>query len=163
MLEASGVLRLFTDADGATPIIEFGQLEKAINAGADIAVASRALPDCSCVVKSTLHRKIIGTVFNLIVRALVVRGIHDTQCGFKLFTEASAKEIFPLQQVKGFGFDVEILFLAQKKGFAVREVPVNWSDIPKSKVDLVWDSCRMFTDVLNIRINALRGIYGYLD
>jgi len=160
MLHASGKLRLFADADGATPIAELERLKKFIDDGvADVAIASRALKDYSCTIKAHLHRKIIGTIFNFIVRLLAVRGIHDTQCGFKLFTEEAAKTIFPLQQISGFGFDVELIFICHLKGYQVIEVPVNWSDIPKTKVRLFRDSCKMLFDVINIRMNYFRGKY----
>jgi len=99
MLQASGTLRLFADADGATPITELKQLRKAIDTGADIAIASRALRSDSCKVQARLHRKVIGSVFNFIVRTIAVRGLSDTQCGFKLFTAESATAVFSLQSI----------------------------------------------------------------
>jgi dolichyl-phosphate beta-glucosyltransferase len=86
--------------------------------------------------------------------------LHDTQCGFKLFTDVAANTIFPLQQISGFGFDVELLFISQIKGFKIEEISVNWTDIPITKVKLFRDSWRMFTDVLKMRLNYLRGFYG---
>jgi dolichyl-phosphate beta-glucosyltransferase len=159
MLKACGKLRLFADADGATPITELAGLKKAIEAGADAAVASRALHDDSHIVQTKFHRKLIGTIFNFIVRSLTVKGINDTQCGFKLFTRESANAVFPQQQICDFGFDVEILYLCRKKGYRVVEVPVNWSDVPGTKVRLIRDSLRMFKDVIKIRMNDWHGIY----
>ncbi len=159
MLEASGKLRLFADADGATPIEEVERLRKAIEAGADVAVGSRALRDDALVVKTKLHRKFIGTVFNCIVRSLTVKGINDTQCGFKLFSANAADAIFPRQQIDDFGFDVELLYICRKKGLRLAEVPVNWTDIPGTKVKLVRDSMRMLKDVIKIRLNDWRGEY----
>ena len=159
MLQASGKLRLFTDADGATPINELERLLVAIKQGADVSVASRALHDALCTVSARLHRKIIGTIFNYIVRALTVKGIHDTQCGFKLFTAESANIIFPLQRINGFGFDVELIFICNKKGYKIKEVPVNWAEVPKSKVKLFRDSIRMFIDIFKIRFNNSQGFY----
>ncbi len=160
MLRASGALRLFADADGATPIDELERLKFFIAGGADVAVASRALHDNLTRVEARFHRKIIGAIFNFIVRSVTVKGVRDTQCGFKLFTAETAKEIFPLQRIAGFGFDVEILFLCCKKGYRITEVPVNWTEIDKSKVNIVRDSMRMFFDVFKIRFNYLRGMYG---
>ena len=159
MLNARGELRLFADADGATPISEFERLRLAIEQGADVAVASRALHDSSRIVQTKLHRKLIGTVFNFIVRTLTVKGINDTQCGFKLFTREAANKVFPLQSIHDFGFDVEILYLCQKKGFRIWEVPVTWTDIPGTKVKIMRDSLRMFKDVVKVRANDWRGAY----
>lgn len=156
MLQARGSLRLFADADGATPIAELERLRTAIKAGADIAIASRSLHDDSCHVAAKLHRKMIGSVFSMIVRLLSVKGISDTQCGFKLFTAEAAQAIFPLQRIDGFGFDVEILFIGKHKGYRIAEVPVNWTDVAGSKVKLVRDSCRMLLDVLTIGFTYAR-------
>ncbi len=159
MLEASGQLRLFADADGATPIAELQQLVRAIEGGADVAVASRALRADTCTVQTRLSRKVIGTLYNFIVRMLAVRGIKDTQCGFKLFSAESAATVFPLQRIEDFGFDVELLFICRKKGYRIVEVPVNWTDVRGTKVKVLRDSVRMFYDVLKIRLNDLRGMY----
>ncbi|MGD0844515.1 MAG: dolichyl-phosphate beta-glucosyltransferase [Geobacteraceae bacterium] len=159
MLKACGKLRLFADADGATPITELAGLKKAIDAGADVAVASRALRDDSHTVKTKFHRKLMGTAFNFIVRTLTVKGINDTQCGFKLFSAEAANSAFPLQRIQDFGFDVEVLYICQKKRYRIVEVPVNWTDIPGSKVKLLRDSLRMFKDVVKIRVNDWRGAY----
>jgi dolichyl-phosphate beta-glucosyltransferase len=159
MLQACGRLRLFTDADGATPIEELEKLERKIESGADVAIASRALHSDSCSVIAKAHRKVIGAVFNFIVRTFAVKGIRDTQCGFKLFTAESASAVFPLQRIDGFGFDVEILFIAEKKGLSIYEVPVNWSDVKGTKVRLIRDSINMFYDVIRVRVGWLRGAY----
>lgn len=159
MLKASGRLRLFADADGATPIEELERLMKAHEQGADVAVASRALHDESCRVQGQLIKKIIGTVFNLIVKIIAIRGIEDTQCGFKLFSAEVADSVFPLQSINGFAFDVEILYICRKKGYRIIEVPVNWTDIYGTKVKIVRDSFLMFKDVIKIRINNNRGNY----
>jgi dolichyl-phosphate beta-glucosyltransferase len=158
MLQASGALRLFADADGATPIIEFARLQKAINNGADVAIASRALHDKECSVKGTIHRKIMGSIFNFIVRTLVIRDIYDTQCGFKLFTAESVIKTFPLQNIDGFCFDVEIIFLCKNNGLRIKEIPVNWADKKVSKVKLFRDSYRMFFDVLNLYLHKYNKI-----
>jgi len=159
MLQASGKLRLFADADGATPIAELERLQKAIDSGADVAIASRAMKDDSCIINAHLHRKVIGRVFHYIVTTLTVKGIHDTQCGFKLFTAEAAQAVFPLQRIDDFGFDVEILYLCQRYGYRIAEVPVNWTDIAGSKVSLIRDSLRMFADIFRIRFNDLTGVY----
>jgi dolichyl-phosphate beta-glucosyltransferase len=159
MLAATGKLRLFADADGATPIEEVERLKSRIAGGVDVAVASRAREDGDCAVNAKLHRKIVGGAFNVIVQTLTVRGIRDTQCGFKLFTAEAAAKAFQLQKIHGFGFDVEVLFINAKYGFRIAEVPVNWSDVGGSKVRLVRDSVRMFRDVLTVRYNDLTSKY----
>ncbi len=161
MLAATGRLRLFSDADGATPIAEVERLKRAIESGAEVAVGSRALKDDTLKVRTRLHRKLIGTVFNCIVRTLTVKGINDTQCGFKLFTARAANAVFPMQRIEDFGFDVELLYICRKKGLRIAEVPVNWTDIPGTKVKLVRDSLRMLRDVMKIRFCDWRG--GYRD
>jgi dolichyl-phosphate beta-glucosyltransferase len=159
MLAASGDLRLFADADGATPIEEYERLQQAVCGGADIVIGSRALKSTDTAVQGRLHRKIMGTVFNGIVRSMVLDGIRDSQCGFKLFRGAVAEELFSRQRIDGFGFDLEILFLARCRGYSIAEIPVNWTDITGTKVRLFRDSVRMFLDVLRVRINFMRGNY----
>jgi dolichyl-phosphate beta-glucosyltransferase len=160
MLRASGRLRLFADADGATPISELEKLRRAVEGGADVAIASRALKDDSCTVHAHLHRKVLGRIFHCIVTALTVKGIRDTQCGFKLFTAETANAVFSLQRIDDFGFDVEVLYLCQRNGYRIAEVPVNWTDIAGSKVNLIRDSLRMFADTFKIRFFDLVGFYG---
>lgn len=159
MLEARGKLRLFADADGATPITELPRLRAAVEKGTAVAIASRALTDAACVVHSHLHRKVLGRVFNFIVNTIAVKGIHDSQCGFKLFTAEAAHAVFRLQRLDDFGFDVEVLFLCRQKGYGIAEVPVNWTDIPGSKVSLLRDPVRMFMDILKVRLLDLTGAY----
>ena len=163
MLAARNSLRLFADADGATPIKEVERLMGAIKNGADVAIGSRALHNDECLVKGSFHRKVMGAIFNVIVRTMAVKGIFDTQCGFKLFTKESAESVFPLQRINDFGFDVEILYLSRQRGFKIAEVPVNWKDVKSSKVKLFRDSFRMFVDIIKVRVNDLCGAYSYFD
>jgi dolichyl-phosphate beta-glucosyltransferase len=159
MLAATGKLALFADADGATPIGEVERLKHAIEGGADVAIASRAMREQGCQVRAQLHRKIMGSVFNFVVTTVAVKGINDTQCGFKLFKREAAQAVFPLQRIDDFGFDVEILFLCRKNRCKISEVPVNWTEVKGSKVGLVRDSLRMLVDVFRVRANDLRGLY----
>ncbi len=159
ILSATGRSRLFTDADGATSIQELVRLESAIDRGADIAIGSRAITGEGITIKGSLHRKIMGQFFNLLVRMVAVKGLHDTQCGFKLFTASAAETIFPLLTIDDFGFDVELLYVARLHDFSISEVPVNWTDIAGTKVSIVRDSWLMFRDILRVRRNALRGDY----
>jgi dolichyl-phosphate beta-glucosyltransferase len=134
MLAARGQYRLFADADGATPIVELKRLEAALMAGAQIAIGSRARLDPSVSVVARPHRVLAGRVFSRIVRRLGLPGVIDSQCGFKAFTAPAATDLFARLRTSGFGFDVELLLLAQAAGYRVTEVPVNWTDQPGSKV-----------------------------
>ena len=146
-LNAKGELILFADADGSTPIGEVDRLVTAIRGGADIAIGSRALRSEETEVKTRFYRKIIGRVFNGLVNFFLIPGIADTQCGFKLFTRRAARFVFSKQTSDGFSFDIELLLLARKVGLTVKEVPVNWTNIPGSKVNLIIDSAKMFLDI----------------
>jgi dolichyl-phosphate beta-glucosyltransferase len=156
MVRAVGSLRLMADADGATPIAEAARLEAAIAAGADLAVGSRVLQDPTVVRQVRPHRVLSGHVFNFLVRRLGVVGVVDTQCGFKLFRGAVAAALFPLLDTDGFGFDVELLLLAQRRGYRIAEVPVNWADQPGSKVGVLRDGPRMLREVLAARRRLAR-------
>ena len=156
MRQARGALRLMADADGATPIVEVKRLEAALQAGADLAVGSRALADPSVVVCARTHRRISGQLFNLLSRALGVRAVVDTQCGFKLFRGSVADDLFPALRTDGFGFDVELVLLAQRRGYRIVEVPINWADQPGSKVGVIKDGPRMVAQILAARLRLAR-------
>jgi len=151
MRVARGELRLMSDADGATPISELPRLEAAVRAGADLAIGSRARRDASVVRTTRLHRRVAGRAFSLIARGLGVGDILDTQCGFKLFRGPVADDLFADLETDGFGFDVELLIRARRRGYRVAEVPVNWTDQPGSKVGVVRDSPAMLREVLIAR------------
>ena len=159
MLAAKGDLRLFCDADGATPIEELQRLERALSSDIDIVIGSRAIRHTECRVEGTLHRKYIGFIYNRLVTLLAVRGFYDTQCGFKLFRGAAADTLFAAQTLNGFGFDVEVLFLARKWGYTIGEVPVNWQDQPGGKVRVFRDSARMLFDLVKLRRSWAAGMY----
>ena len=159
MMNALGDLVLYDDADGASPIEELARLEEAIQGGADIAIGSRAIFAKDTAVKTILIRKMMGRIFNTLVNVVLLPKIADTQCGFKLFKRAAARQLFALQRADGFSFDVEVLFLARRAGFAVAEIPINWTNIPGSKVSLVRDSFLMFVDVVRFRLTDLFGGY----
>jgi dolichyl-phosphate beta-glucosyltransferase len=97
------------------------------------------------------HRRLSGHVFNFLVRRLGVASVVDTQCGFKLFRGEVAAVLFPLVATDGFGFDVELLMLAERRGFRVAEIPVNWADQPGSKVGVLYDGPRMLYEALAAR------------
>lgn len=154
MLAAKGKLRLFSDADLSTPIEEVEKLEAAIEQGADIAIASRAIDGADIQTRQHPAREFMGRSFNYVVRALAVGGIKDTQCGFKLFSAAAADDLFGRATVEGFAFDVEILMLA-KGTYRVAEVPVIWRHMEESKVSPGVDAARMFVDVVRLRLRHL--------
>jgi dolichyl-phosphate beta-glucosyltransferase len=156
MLAATGAYRLFTDADGATPIAELKRLEPALLAGADVAIGSRVLVDPAVAVRTRAHRVAAGRVFNWLVARLGLRGIADSQCGFKAFTAAAAERLFGRLQSDGFGFDVELLLRAQAAGYRVVEVAVNWSDQAGSKVGVLTTGPGMLLEILRAR-RRIRG------
>jgi dolichyl-phosphate beta-glucosyltransferase len=160
VVNAHGSRILFADADGATPIGELERLEAAVSGGADVAIGSRAVAAPQDVrVQRRWYRHVMGRTFHAMVSTLGVRGIHDTQCGFKLFRGSVAHELFSRMRMTGFSFDVEVLLMAQQRGYQIAEVPVNWVHQPGSKVRLIRDSLRMSRDLLIIRSNSLRGEY----
>jgi dolichyl-phosphate beta-glucosyltransferase len=159
MLEARGKYLLFSDADLSTPIEETARFLEKMRGDYDVIIGSRALRGSNIVTCQPWYRQIMGKSFNKIVRVLLVRGLNDTQCGFKMFTRKSANTIFPLQRVERFAFDVELLFLARKFGFRILEMPVTWKDSPLTRVSMVRDPFSMFMAILLIRLNSLRGLY----
>lgn len=157
MTRARGRLCLFADADGATRMGELPALEAAIDGGADIAIGSREGADK--LVECSPLRRFLGRWFNRAVRMGSVKGIRDTQCGFKLFRRPSGTALFERVQEDGYAFDVEVLMIAQGEGLKVREVFVNWTEQPGSKVSLFRDGMRMLKAVRRIRKRVKRGEY----
>ena len=152
ILNAKGRFVLFMDADGATPLNEIPKLLDAIEAGHDVAIGSRVVQCPGEVeVKTSLHRRLIGRCFSFFVNLLAIKGIADTQCGFKMFRREAATAIFSRQKTTRFAFDVEILFIARRLSLSIVEIPVNWVAQPGSKVNLVTDSIRMLWDISRIR------------
>jgi dolichyl-phosphate beta-glucosyltransferase len=159
MLLARGERRLMTDADLSTPLDELPRLAEALAGGAEVAIGSRAARGAEIAVHQPWYREALGRLFNRGVRLLAVRGIRDTQCGFKLFSARAAEEVFGVALLDGFSFDVEALFIAQSRGYRVVEVPVRWSNDAASRVTLR-KGALAFIDLLRIRANALLGRYG---
>ena len=149
-----GALLLFSDADLSTPIEELAKLEAAVAAGADVAIASRALKGSEIVIPQPGTRVLMGKVFNLLVQGmLLVPGVWDTQCGFKLFRGPSGRELFAALETDGFAFDVEVLHRARRRGLRIAEVPVSWSHSAPTKVR--WQHpLQMFRDLVRIRFGA---------
>jgi len=155
MVAARGQVRLFSDADLSTPIEELNRLLQALEEGYDIAIGSRGLKESRIELHQAWYREMMGRIFNLLVRLLVLGGIKDTQCGFKLFTAQAAQALFPLQSMQGFAFDVEILLRARQKGFKIKEVPVRWINSPESRIHPLIDSTKMFVDLVKLRLGLL--------
>jgi dolichyl-phosphate beta-glucosyltransferase len=156
--EARGDRIVFADADLSTPIEEVVGLTEQLDERHQVVIASRE-GSGSRRVGEPYVRHLMGRVFNLLVQALAVPGIQDTQCGFKAFSRRGARDIFSRQRIVGFGFDVEVLFVARKLGYGIKEVPVTWEYAASSRVDPLKDTVRMFRDVLRVRLNAIRGEY----
>lgn len=152
ILRAQGERILFSDADLATPIEEIEKLSDRLDDGYDIAIGSRDVAGSQLIKRQSLLREFGGKTFNKIVQALAVPGIHDTQCGFKLFTRAAALSIFRVARVDHFAFDVEALYLAMRVfGYRIAEVPVRWQHVEGSKVRFARDAYRMAKTVFRIR------------
>jgi dolichyl-phosphate beta-glucosyltransferase len=151
MLAATGRYALFTDTDLSTPIGEVDKLLEALEGGFDVAIGSRALPASDVRVHQKWYRETGGRLFNKVVQLLTLPGIRDTQCGFKCFTKEAARRVFSRQRLPGWSFDVEILFIAQRLGFSIKEVPVAWSNSFDSKVSFLKDGLGMVADLIKIR------------
>lgn len=166
---ATGEVVLFSDADLSTPIEELDRLLPYFDNGYEVVIGSRQ-GEGARRVGEPLFRHVMGRVFNYIVGLVTISGIRDTQCGFKAFSARAAAEIFRTTLLYGdnapvirdamvTGFDVEVLFLAHKLGYEIREVPVRWNYDAHSKVNPIKDSWRNFRDVVNVRLNDLLGRY----
>jgi dolichyl-phosphate beta-glucosyltransferase len=155
MLAARADRILFSDADLATPIEELEKLEAALVDGADIAIGSRAVAGADIRVRQHPARELMGRTFNAMVRTLVMGGIKDTQCGFKLFTANAARDLFTRATIDGFAFDVEILWLARGR-YQIAEVPVVWRHVEQSKVSPGVDAARMLIDIVKLRLRHRR-------
>ncbi len=158
MLEAKGAYRFMCDADLATPIGWLDLFLERMEAGNDIVIGSRDA-EGSRRFDEPIHRRVMGRVFNRVVRLIAVSGFQDTQCGFKCFRGEAASELFGLQRARGMGFDVEILYLAVKRGFRVSELPVDWRHQAISKVRLGADTLDMVKDTVLVRARDVLGMY----
>jgi dolichyl-phosphate beta-glucosyltransferase len=159
VLESKGDLVLVSDADLSTPIEEIEKLIPMIDiskgGSCAVAIGSRALSESQIVIRQPWWREIMGKTFNRLVRFFVIDGFLDTQCGFKLFDGEASKRIFKSATVKRFAFDVEILLLAKKMGYSIKEVPVKWLNSAQSKVNPFLDSLQMFKDLIKIKISTM--------
>ncbi len=157
MLAAKGAYRFFADADFSMPpaeIVHFIPPEIDV----PIAIASREAPG-AVRYDEPFYRHITGRVFNASIRTIVLPGLHDTQCGFKMFRADAAEHLFRRQTLMGWSFDVELLYIASLRGYPILEIPIPWYFNPESKVNVFRDSWRMFIDLLTIRRNGSRKLY----
>ena len=151
MLDATGAWRLMCDADLSTPIEELERLlAVAKNDHVDVVIASRAVSGANLEKRQSRARESSGRLFNVIVRSLHLPGIHDTQCGFKLFSAQAAEAAFRGSRLDGFAFDVEALVLAKRAGFVIREVPVTWRNDEQTRVSL-WGGVSAFLDLFRLK------------
>ena len=157
--EAKGDFVLFFDADASTPIDQVEYFLPKFEQGYDVCIGSRAVTGSDIVVHQPWIRENMGRVFNLFVRLLTMGDFKDTQCGFKAFSAKAANVVFQRQTIWGFGFDVEVLYIAKKFGFRIAEVPIKWINSPDSKVSPTMDALKMFWDLLDIRIKDMKGVY----
>lgn len=158
MLEGTGDYLFICDADLAMPIEEVSKFLPPALSDYDVAIASREAPGAARY-NEPWHRHLMGRVFNLIVRLLAVPGVQDTQCGFKCFRREVARDLFAIQTIDGWAFDVEILHAAVRRGYGLVEVPIDWYYGEGSRVSPVRDSLNMLIEVLRIRRNGRVGQY----
>lgn len=150
---------LFTDADLATPIEELPKFLDALKEGYDLAIASRVIEGANIEVAQAKYRQILGKAFPILVKNIVLPDFQDTQCGFKIFKKEAARKIFPRQTIQGWAFDVEILYIAKKLGYKIKELPVAWIDKGDSKLSPMKDSIKMLNEVLKIKYNNWKDEY----
>lgn len=159
MLHACGDILLFTDADLSAPITEATKLISALEAGADIAIGSRWLDPSLQTQRQSVLRQVLGRVYNVLMRGILGMDFRDTQCGFKAFKREAARKVFPVQQIEGWGFDPEVLYLARRAGLKIAEVPVRWGHDIGTRIHPFRDGYQMLLDMLSIRWSAVRGVY----
>jgi dolichyl-phosphate beta-glucosyltransferase len=155
MLRASGTQRAFSDADLSTPIDELPRLRERLGGDCHVAIASRGMAESDLAVRQPTWRESMGRLYNVLLRLLVLPDIHDSQCGFKVYTAEAAEACFgPLKTLR-FGFDAEVLVRARRRGWSIAEVPVRWRHVEASRVDSIRDSTRMLYDLVRLRLGRL--------
>lgn len=152
MLRARGEHRAFSDADLSTPIEELPRLRERLQGNCTVAIASRALPGSTIGVHQPGRRETMGRTYNRLVQLLVLPGLHDTQCGFKVFTAEAAVACFEPLRSRGFGFDAEALVRARRNGWEIAEVPVRWDHRDDSRVSALRDSGMVLLDLIRLRM-----------
>ena len=160
VLEARGEVVLVSDADLSTPLTESGRLHERLRVlGRGIIIGSRGLPDSKVEVHQNPLREAMGRVFNFLVRTLTGLPFRDTQCGFKMMTRSVVEPIFRRARVDRFSWDVELLYVAYRRGIAIEEIPVTWRNAPGSKVGILSAPIEMLRDVFRIRRWHRQGWY----
>ncbi|MDE1176275.1 MAG: glycosyltransferase family 2 protein [Edaphobacter sp.] len=159
LLQAAGEIVMFTDADLSAPMEEAERLIAAIQDGADVAIGSRWLDRTRQTIHQPLYRQFFGRCFNWITRSVMGLPFRDTQCGFKAFRRGPAQIIFRLQTIERWGFDPEILFIARKLRYDIREVPVTWGHDERSRISYLKDGMKMLEEMARIRANSVAGRY----
>jgi dolichyl-phosphate beta-glucosyltransferase len=158
MLVAKGDYRFICDADLSMRIEDVTQFLPPYNDGADVIIASREGVGAKRVGEPP-HRHLIGRINNLIIKLTAVRGFEDTQCGFKMFTRAAAEDLFRVQQMIGIGFDIELLYIAKKRGYKIKQVPITWYFDADSRMRIIGDSLNLLLEIWQIRRNWYSGVY----
>ncbi|KKT22168.1 hypothetical protein A2108_01910 [Candidatus Wolfebacteria bacterium GWA1_42_9] len=158
MLEAEGDIRLFTDADNSTSVDHFFKMKHYFSEGYDIVIGSRDVAGARLEPPQPWYKRVLGDMGNIFIQLMLLRGIKDTQCGFKAFSEKAAQSIFSLANIVGWGFDVEILALGKKMGYKIKEIPVRWVN---SAFSLVKPTAYLMVllEVVKIRIRLALGKY----
>jgi dolichyl-phosphate beta-glucosyltransferase len=159
MLSAGGRYLLFMDVDMSTPIEEFDKFRPLIKENSHVLIGTRKTKGAQIKKRQKLFRQKLGEVFTLLSNTFIVNGVTDFTCGFKLFSREAGKKVFTKQKIERWGFDSEILFLANKHGYNIEEIPVTWTNDERTKVNLLKDVTRSLSDLVRIRLNNFRGLY----
>lgn len=158
VLAARADYRFICDADLSMPIAEIARFLPPQLTDFDVAIGSREVPGARRI-NEPIRRHLVGRIFNETVKALLLGGIEDTQCGFKMFTGAAAQAIFPLVTTEGWAFDIEALYIARERSLRIREIPIEWHYRERSQIRVVRDGVAMLRDLLRMRARAARGAY----
>lgn len=159
MLAANGAFVMFCDADLATPPSELDKFWPMLHKGYEVVIGSRKMPGANIVRHQPLWRETLGKVFTWLTDKIATRNISDVTCGFKCFSHSAAQQVFSRSVLTDWSFDAEVLFIAQKRGYRIKEVPVTWHDEPGTKVRIVRDATQALLGLLKIRRNFMRGVY----
>ena len=160
LLAATAPFRFICDADLSMPVSELPRFLPPQIGQFDVAIGSREGHGARRI-GEPLVRHVAGRVFNYVVQTLSIKGIEDTQCGFKMFTGSAVEAIFPLVHVDGWAFDIEVLCIARARGFRIVEVPIEWHYRRESQLNLLRDGVSMLKELIRIRARAARGEYGH--
>jgi len=157
--KAQGEYIMFMDADNATRIDEIDKFWPYFEEGYDVVIGSRQVKGANIVIEQPWYRRFLGRAANFLIQLILLRGIKDTQCGFKMFTYRAAKEIFAKSRIIGWGFDMEILAIARSRGYKIKELPVSWYEAGKSRLRPVRASWRTLRELIKVKLNLMKGRY----